>query len=129
MKSTQNAVVELTVYVAQCLPQEGDKTACTWIVENQKPAPDTSHYCLTNVEATKLNLIRYIYEARNFLSQILRAAGELTWGILQVAVEYANTHVVKMRSVSHYALLTTLSGPWVDMGLNLWATSRTIERY
>ncbi|KAL0471666.1 hypothetical protein QR685DRAFT_471472 [Neurospora intermedia] len=103
----------LVVYASQFDPLPGDKLSYTPTDRRtgRKHNIPMPHFCLTNYDEVHFNMTKYFHSSKQDYLHMLKGNGGLTWDIVSMAIEYAET---KKDSL-------------VDTALNLWVICRMIE--
>ena len=91
---TQGFGATLTVYVSEFLFMEGDKVSYMWTNASGAHVMEMPHYCLTELEKVKVNVMRYVRQTRNEYLYLLKETNDLTWSTIRMAIHFAGSRRV-----------------------------------
>ena len=86
--------IPLTVYAAEFIADQGDKTAYQWKTGSGSHEMEMPRYCLTNLETVKTNVSAYIQESRSHYLRQLKDMNDVTWDHIRMAIRYADVRPV-----------------------------------
>lgn len=101
---------ELTVYVTEFSPMEGDVTAYIWNCDNTVRKMEMPDYCLANLDTVKKNLIKYMgISKHNYLWNLLGDTDDTIWDTFTLAIRFDMIGPVRPTSYQPIAILTEIA--------------------
>lgn len=97
----------LVVYASQFDPLPGDKLSYTPTDRRtgRKHNIPMPHFCLTNYDEVHFNMTKYFHSSKQDYLHMLKGNGGLTWDIVSMAIEYAETKKVNFLPQIHLSSL------------------------
>ena len=94
LQLTHGLGVALPVSVSEFVPEPGDKLCHGWKDSLGIHTLELRPYCLANIEETRTNMRQYLRSAMNAFLDLQSQTDDLTWHIIQKAIEFAASNTV-----------------------------------
>ena len=112
LKLSQNCGTDLEVYVAKFVKGLGDKVDRKELNEDREQyILEMPHYCLTDIDKIKSNLMVYIGRTRNnYLETLLQNGSDITRLTTRLAIGYATQYPVNLMHLWNLYSSTNIQG-------------------
>lgn len=79
---------------------KGDKVSYTWTDDSGTHIMEMPHYCLTELEKTKDNMMKYVRQTKDNYLYLLKETNDLTWDTICMAIGFAASRKVSPKLIT-----------------------------